>query len=159
MPSWSCNAFTAASREVCRIDQNACRDAETCNEGWPSVLRAATASVLGDALGIAGRRAFHRYASLVDIEDLHGQVMHTLYASGSTRDGCRTGGHVADLQQRLGCRAPQSAVRRAANRSGDHCSPGRVKTARLLRMQSEIQAAAMGRMRRLRQSRCIQTLR
>jgi hypothetical protein len=158
MPSWSCNAFTTASREVRRIDQNACRDAETCNEGWPSALRAATASVLGDALGIAGRRAFHRYASLVDIEDLHGQVMHTLYVAAHGT-AVALGGHVADLQQRLGCRAPQSAVRRAANRSGDHCSPGRVKTARLLRMQSEIQAAAMGRMRRMRQSRCVQTLR
>jgi hypothetical protein len=42
--------------------------------GSPSALRDATASVLGDALGIAGRQVFHRYALFVPSGVLSGSM-------------------------------------------------------------------------------------
>jgi hypothetical protein len=50
----------------------------------PRALRAATASVLGDALGIAGRQVFHRYALFVP----------SGAPSGSMANACRSNGRV-----------------------------------------------------------------
>jgi hypothetical protein len=62
--SWACIAFAVVSRRIRRIDQSVCVP-PICKRGWPSALRGATASVHGDALGIAGRQVFHRYALFV----------------------------------------------------------------------------------------------
>jgi hypothetical protein len=52
-PTWSCNAFTAHSRRVRRIDQEACRDQHAMGVAESTPRRDRQRSC--NALGIAGR--------------------------------------------------------------------------------------------------------